>query len=726
MSKSRWSIDCQSGVENNNSAATIDLRPNSYRRSGMKSKIILYLVLTCAFIRSVAAQEVTPAIKVAAFPYKDSIALRWAPTDAATWQLINKYGYVLERYTLTRDNQRITPEMIALARRPVKPRPLGDWENQIDDDDYMAIAAQAIYGSSFETSGNYNSDVLQIINQVKELEQRYSFALFAADLSRKVARWTALGYIDKDIKKNEKYVYKIYAAVPSNLLKIDTGYVFTGVEDFRELPRPIQLKAESGDKAILLSWDRRYYTNIYIAYHVDRSDDGGKTYQQITKLPLINSDPPEGLPADRMYKLDSLQENGKTYLYRVRGLTSFGDIGPASEMVAGQGTKKFEANPAIVKAEVIEGQAVSILWDFPKGLLKEVSGYRVQRAPKASGEYQNLTESLIPATTNSFIDRSPRASNYYKIVVEGKQGQKAFSFPYLVQLEDSIPPSPPMGLIAKIDNHGVVQINWKQNKEDDFLGYRVFRANYKGDEYGQITTSPVPRPEFIDTVAVKTLSNKVYYKVTSLDHRYNSSEFSEVIEVKRPDVTPPAPPAFKNYRASEESVFIAWSPSPSRDVMKHTLWRKDQTQVARFIKEFPSADTTRTYSDVTASAGVLYEYVIEAEDSAGLKSRNAVPLKAKRIDNGVALRIEQFKGEADRLNNLIKLSWRYAPSNVRKFMIYRAEDTAPISLYYSVNANDKKFDDANTKVNTRYKYRVKAVLSDGTESPFSDEVLVEF
>jgi len=293
-------------------------------------------------------------------------------------------------------------------------------------------------------------------------------------------------------------------------------------------------------------------------------------------------------------------------------------------------------------------------------------------------------------------------------------------------LEDSVPPASPRGLQAKIDDQGIVRINWDTNSEDDFLGYRVFRANYKGDEFSQVTSRPINTPQFSDTIVIKSLSNKVYYKITALDQRYNSSTFSEVIEIRKPDLIPPAPPAFKNYRANEEAIFLEWSPSPSVDVMKHTLWRKDQTQVARFIKDFFSQDSINNYSDRTGKAGELYEYIIEAVDSAGLKSRNVVPLKAKRIENGLVVKIEQFKAEADRLNNVVKLTWRYDEANVKKFMIYRAAETNPLSLYYSVKAEEKKFEDPNTKVNTRYLYRIKAVMSDGTESQFSDELIVEF
>ncbi|MCG8698275.1 MAG: hypothetical protein MI922_09495, partial [Bacteroidales bacterium] len=42
------------------------------------------------------------AVHVISRPLKDSIILRWAPSDFITWQYGNQYGYMIERYTLMR------------------------------------------------------------------------------------------------------------------------------------------------------------------------------------------------------------------------------------------------------------------------------------------------------------------------------------------------------------------------------------------------------------------------------------------------------------------------------------------------------------------------------------------------------------------------------------------------------------------------------------------------
>src|SRR6187402_3908571 len=71
-----------------------------------------------------ALPEKESSIQVIVRVQKDKILLRWAPTDAFAWKKLNKYGYQLERFTITRDNKTLpNPEKIVLAKE-LKPEPL--------------------------------------------------------------------------------------------------------------------------------------------------------------------------------------------------------------------------------------------------------------------------------------------------------------------------------------------------------------------------------------------------------------------------------------------------------------------------------------------------------------------------------------------------------------------------------------------------------------------------
>ena len=262
------------------------------------SLLMLLLAVAVTSYGQEKADEAKAAIKVAARAGANNILLRWAPNDPVAWQLLNKYGYKIDRVTLMRKGKALpTPELVNLYQGAIKPDPLASWEQLVDEDKYAAIAAQAIYGETFEMSEDYRQDIVQVINKSRELEQRFSFALFAADMSAATAKKSALSYTDEQVKAGERYLYRVYSAAPESLIKVDTGYYYIGLADYQELPAPVAPEAEFADLSVMLKWNRMHHADTYTAYEVERSEDG-KNYKPISDLPLINSEPPSGLPPE--------------------------------------------------------------------------------------------------------------------------------------------------------------------------------------------------------------------------------------------------------------------------------------------------------------------------------------------------------------------------------------------------------------------------------------------
>ncbi|MFM7853901.1 MAG: hypothetical protein ACKO96_18755, partial [Flammeovirgaceae bacterium] len=170
-----------------------------------------------------AQNVVQPSIKVIVRSFEDSIILRWAPNTPFAWQLLNQYGYRIERYTVVRDSVVLKDKPQKILMNGLKPFELTRWEPYAKKDNMVAIAAQAIYGKSFTVSNNKSMSMGDVINLSREQESRFSFALFACDVSTAAATLSGLRWVDKDVKKNEKYLYRVYSLVPENELKINFG-----------------------------------------------------------------------------------------------------------------------------------------------------------------------------------------------------------------------------------------------------------------------------------------------------------------------------------------------------------------------------------------------------------------------------------------------------------------------------------------------------------------------
>ena len=298
-------------------------------------------------------------------PLSDSIMIRWAPANVTAWIICNENGYFIERYTIMRDNRLLPhPEVKKINSMPLKPLPLNEWEPYVMNNKYAAIAAQAIYGETFEISGSGGLNPSQIYAKSEEQRQRWSFALYAADISPEVAKISGLLYTDKSVKANEMYLYKIYAnnSATSNI-KLDTGFVYTGVSDYAPLPVPLEVEAIFSDKVVQLKWNAFVHNHIYIGYFIERSDDQGKTFRKLNEELLLQMYDDES-DTEYMYKLDSLQKNNMEYQYRIKGVTSFGEEGPWSAIVKGVGKEMINAAPNLTKYSLHETK-VDLYWGIP-------------------------------------------------------------------------------------------------------------------------------------------------------------------------------------------------------------------------------------------------------------------------------------------------------------------------------------------------------------------------
>jgi len=683
----------------------------------MPYPLCLFYALCLSIILN--AQQPNTSIKLIVRPLPDSILLRWAPDNFEGWNAGNKYGYKIVRFTLMRNGQMLKQSNDSNVSNPsdvlnpifIKPWPLNQWEKLADIDDYAGVAAQAIYGKTFDLTANKSTYSYDVINKVKEQDSRYTFALFAADQSPATARASGLWFTDRNVKKGEKYLYRVILAAPDNIIKADTGFAFTGVDEYLPLPKPINLGAEFGDKSVLLHWDRKTLSYLYNSYSIERSEDG-VNFVKVKKQPIIYANSGDFVESDEMMYIDSLTANDKPYTYRVKGYTAFGETSPPSEVAKGKGTIEIKSIPDIIDHKEINGQ-IELKWKFPEAENTSIAGFKVLRAEDYNAFYDTISPMLSPEV-RGFLDPKPLPTNYYKVLVQGKSGTKKKSLEKLIQLSDSIPPAPPTGLRATADTSGKLILSWIANTEKDMEGYRIYRANSKDDEFSQITVEPVKNTFYVDHINVKTLTKKIYYQLMAIDKRLNHSGFSEALEVERPDVVPPAPPAISKIKSTPQGVLIQWENSTSEDVAKHLIYRKAKGQdTAQLIKEFAITDTTKTYTDSAGIANAIYYYTLVAQDRSGLKSVPTAEMAGQKMASLQANELGELRFKRDRKAMTITLEWKQPACQVKRYTIYRkAGENGVLSAYATIPGDKTEFTDKRVKTDTKYSYAIKPVVDD--------------
>jgi hypothetical protein len=686
-----------------------------------KSLFIISCILSQALM--VVGQQQKSGVKLLAKVKGKSILLRWAPTNPSAWLMGNKNGYKIDRYLITNKNQVVgKPTRIQLTPVPLKPRPKEQWEADAKRNDYSAIAAQAIYGSSFQVTMPQSPSMSEVVSRTQEQEQRFSFALFAADHSFQTAKLSALGFADSTVRKDERYLYRVYISNTDSKIKLDTGSFYLGLQDSVGLMPPMNLTAQFADRLVLLRWPKAYVQQQYTSFIIERSEGGGEFKQRSSK-PFINTTTDHD--AEIFFQaLDSLTQNDVEYQYRIRGITPFGEIGPESERVSGKGFRTLNARATISGGKEEKGK-VEIQWTTT-GSRELIVGYYVERASNTNEKFEKLNSQLLGKDQSHFTDQKPLSTNYYRVKTVGENGQTSDSFPFMVQMVDSIPPAAPQGLKVKIDTTGVARLTWSANQEKDLKGYHVYRSNFSSAEFSQVNKQMLNTPEFADTVTLKALNKKIYYRIAAFDKRINRSLYSQTVEAELPDVVPPQPPQIIEINPQSSGLRIKWNKSSSEDVVSYRLERKPQdSTVWRLIRLFVGNDST-IFSDLTVSKSKTYQYRLIALDKAGHHSQPSNLVSGKALLSNLHPAIKNLTAKADRESKTITLQWKYDEKGVSKYLIYRAAGDEPISFYKTISGETPGFIDSNVKMNTIYKYRVKCVFRDGEQSGLSIDKEVKF
>jgi len=586
-----------------------------------KKLIIAILILLFGQEVSFAqSEEQLPEVRVIARAQEDKILLRWTLNTPVSWRKGNRYGYTLERYTISRDQKTLAnPEKLIIGQN-FMPAPMMEWEAIAESNDNGAIMAQALFGGSFvvEGAGGFAS----IINKAEEQQQRFAFGLYAADQDFEIAKKAGLGYIDIDIKPNEKYLYKVISNIPETELKTKEGGVYIGIIDYEPLPEPVDFVGVFQDGATLLSWDSKLLKNTYNSYIIERAEDGN-IFKKLGDLPYtaINKEQKE---SPRTVYIDSIK-NDKNYLYRIKGVSSFGEIGPASNIVEGEGKKVLKFVPHLKTKNIKSESEVELTWTFPEEGNNDITSFTLKRSDTDRGAYSPVITDIPPTARKISYDKL-KASNYFKITANGKNNNIRDSFSMLVQPIDSIPPEKPIGLKGVVDSTGIVTLEWTPNEEEDLLGYRIYRGNLKNEEYSQITKTPYENNKFKDTVKVKSLNSKIYYQIMAVDKRYNMSEFSEVLELTKPDLIPPTSPVFTSYSIEDGIVILEWAKSSSEDVEAHYIYRKKKDENNWQLVHQSNKNKKTTFADEKVEEGKYYSYTILARDISGLESQPSPPV----------------------------------------------------------------------------------------------------
>lgn len=667
----------------------------------MKPILLLILFLLC----SVCFAQPQYSAQVKACVGEEGVMLRWAPTDVKSWQAGLRLGYVVERYTIMQGDEILSVGDIAAQKvrtAPIKVQPLEAWEAYADDK-YVAIAAECTYGKG-ESAGALSPTL--IYKHQQQRQQRFSFALYAADMSPRAALLSGLMMHDRKIDKNAKYLYKVYIASPDTVAQ-DTALVFVNAKIATPLANLHTPTLTWKNKMVDIALDLTY-SHDYTSYVVERSVNGGQTWQTIDDNPTINI-AQTGSLNDMLYITDTLPDNSTIMQYRIYGIDCFGRSGPTTEIVEGHGVMPLSAAPQIVRCEAIDNNRVEIEWSFPDSLIASTTGFRVYRQTSVREKLKKIME-CQDANLRTFTDIMPATDNYYRISAYNSDTEKLMTVSKYVALVDSFPPVAPVGLVGSIDTTGIAEIRWQRNAERDLSGYRVYVANLPTDEFSLLTPKILIDSLFRYKVNLNTLTHAIYYQVRAIDKHDNHSEPSATLKLMRPDTIAPVAPVLNAIAEKDEHPALSWICSTSDDVVRHIIIRKSDIDDATADTIATLNNIQNTYVDKDAERGMPYTYAIYAQDEAGNKST-----LVKRYFEPSHKTVAQLSLKVSNEAGINKLTWTLsARKKVAKFAIFRADNDGSLLPY--VTTDKQTYRDVDIIMGHKYKYAVQIIFADGSQS----------
>lgn len=691
-------------------------------------RILIFLLLPLSLFAQNKREPKTENRQLLARYDGEKVILRWATTDFYQFTEGSQTGYLIERMDLDSPFRRSVPRL--LTPMPIKPIALADMEQlHKSGNRYIALAAQSIYGKKI-TQPLRGFDLIKGFEQNRESQMRFMSVALMADWDAQTATAVGWRFEDKTVEKGKRYIYRLIKPQSKSHVADTCGTLATTFE--KESPPSVPpVNFKGGERAVTLFWQKPLPMFGFSGYFIERSDDGGKTFKRTTNTPrvFLDQSQTDSLSNGMEYFVDSVATNDQLYHYRVLGLDAFGLLSEPSNVVIAQGVDLTPPLPPIdVTLQQLDDHTVRIMWQEKTPLPPDFGGYLVSKSPVLDDGYVPMTNKILPRGTTKWIDSTATGNTptYYRITAIDTNFNVSHAQPAYLFYKDEKPPAPATQLTGTIDTFGQVTIRWKAPADGDILGYTVERANDSTHVGTPVTKGFLAEPVFYDSIYLKTLSKKIYYRVRAVDLSRQSSPPSAWLELKKPDLIPPMPPVITSFVVSDSSVTFSWTPSPSEDVQKLILMKKHADGgFEKWQEVTPSVSTTL---DKAVTAKNWYEYALIAVDSSGLSSEMSFPLRVRVYPSNRSPEfVTSLKATLADNKSTISLSWNNASSNEKRFLLYRNIEGSGWEIYQALDGKANEFSDKDIKSKRNYQYAIKTILKDGIESGLttSTSVLVD-
>ena len=688
-------------------------------------------------IDSVEVEEENPySIHLLARSYEDRIALRWAPSEYVPFRFLRDAGYVVMRNWGNKDG--FHNDTVAI----VKPWPIEQFKQKFQENDSLAgVAVQLMYGqlTTLDQTEAAPGSMKSIVEVYEQQQDVVGMAMYVAEMRPDLAEAMGLLYTDRDVKTGIDYIYSVAPNLPDSVLHINwgTSEVMRVGDDPSDRLHIEMTDSVAPPYQVMLYWPRLPYS----AYDIERRETGGE-WKQLNAKPYISMLNEFMAEDSENIFYDSTDKIG-TFEYRIFAYNSFGDrIGP-SDVHSVEVPDMVPPQPPTIKQFLIvytnDTTAQATIFFSKDSLEDDLVGYVPMYRNDLRdtlAQWQQLTDRVIaPGDTVCMVDVSGLAAGHVTMAAFDKDGNYSYSVEQLLNIDDFTPPSAPTNLRANVAPDGLLVLRWTAPPEPDVSYYEVYSANDPNDVFMNRTTPEQRDTAYVDSLAQGLNQAFIYYRVKAVDGSGNSSDFSDMLRVVRPNYIPPQVCRIDSVWMTDDAVHMWWLQSNEADLSYHRIFRRLNDEDSWTLMGTYRADSLRMidnrirFTDSPApNMRTRYVYAVETYNLTGVTSGLSLPqtflFTGPRIVD-IKLKLE---GVYEKKTREVRLAWetgRVPDYGPWYYCVYRkGPDDRDFKFMLATKSDEPLYNDFNTRPGETAQYYVTVQYDDGRRSKPSNTVTI--
>ena len=685
--------------------------------------------------------------------YGDSIVLRWAPEDYATWRYVNRVGMDVLRYSEDRPFDADT-----LAHR-LRPFTLEQFRRRYPTTDSLAMMAAGLLYDENRTRPTATKNPPGTLGSLYEIYQeqqmRYAFALLTTEWRRDLADALAMRLVDRTAKRGKTYEYIVR---PSEIdttgqIIIRTGHI-PELKNERYKPEAFTTTLTDStiaENSVQLTWNRKKYST----FEIERRWVGakGKTssteeWQRVNDKPYIDMSPNEqGLP-DTLYTMTDQVPRPGLYDYRLLAHDAFGDLTEPTKPFRVWVRDITPPSPPAITLITIDRRDST---DLSKGVFAtfhlrkdtmeaDYTGWHLvyYHEKDTEKQWRRLSPQQTPADSLLTLDVTGISTGMVAVAASDTANNTSYSIATMLRLEDLKAPGVPRNLRAQGNPlQGTITLDWDAPDDLDIDYYEVAYANDSTHRWVLATEQKLQDTRFVDTIDVTANQKYIYYKVRAIDYSTNEGFYSPVLQVIRPTLIPPIVAHIDSSWVDDNGIHMRWITSAEHFVSHHLVWRRLHTDKEWTLIAVCNADSLADYDyelmlhdKPEYSREARYDYAIETISYSGVSSEKSLAYSVRWEGDAVFALPLKLYGEYLEDKQETRLVWEMPQQPPYKgrwyFCIFRQgpDDKAPTFLI-SAAKDDRIFSDRLLDPGQQASYFIRVKYADGRQSEDSNTVKVE-